>query len=166
LPGTAHWDITVRRATAGASNFTAALRFVGPPTPTVIDDTVVFTPTSAQGQPFPGVRMRITSELVEDVVASPRSVYFGRHVVGSVAEEAVTLKSLTGGPFTVREAASRMAGCTAERAGGESSDSVWVIRQKVAVVGQQAGEVEFVIDGGTGTVIRAVVPVTYLGVER
>jgi hypothetical protein len=162
----AHWAVTVRRAAGGAPKFVAALRFVGPPTPATINDTIVFIPTDAEGRQSSRVSVQITGELVEDVVASPRSAYFGRYAIGSVVEEAVVLNSLTGRPFTIREALSRMAGCTAERVENESSDSVWLIRQKVAAVGQQSGEVEFVVEDDAGSVIRLRVPVTYLGVER
>ncbi len=164
--GPAQWAVTIRRAPGVAPKFTASLRFVGPPTPAVINDTVVFTPTDALGQLLPGARVRITGELVEDVIASPRSAYFGRYVVGSVVEDAVCLKSLSGRPFTVRQAIPRMAGCTVAPLGDGPTGTLWLIRQKISVAGQQSGEAEFVVEDSAGAVTRLVVPVTYLGLSE
>jgi hypothetical protein len=161
--GPAHWAVTIRRVPGGAPKFTAALRYVGPPAPAVIDDTLVFTPTDARGQSLPAARVRITGELVEDVIASPRSAYFGRYVVGSVAEDVVFLKSQSGKPFTVRRAIPRMLGCTVVPLGDGPTGTSWLIRQTISAVGQQSGEAEFAVEDGTGVITRVVVPVTYLG---
>jgi hypothetical protein len=126
---------------------------------------VLVTPKSIQEGELTAQRLAVRGSVVGDVQASSRQVLFSAHPVGEVAEESITLTSLTGRAFEVTEMEVSLKGLQVkpEKDKKINSAAVYQLRQTIVVTGEQAGTITFSYRLADGHQAKLVVPVSCVG---
>jgi hypothetical protein len=117
------------------------------------EGSILVTATRPDGTLLPDQQVPVTLEVAPDVEAIPATVEFGCRDVGTEAAETVTLRSLSGRPFTVERVAAEGDGLTVD-----SSDRGHTIRRRVTG-GPWEGRVRFTVRLSGGQVSQVIVPV-------
>lgn len=162
--GASNWVVTGLgqvRTTRGPLSVT--LEWRGPPQPTVVEDSVVLTPFDRNGNRLPETRLAITGEFVEDIIAMPREVRFGRQQLGEVVEDAVSLASLAGAHVRTAEFRGVPRGVSLTPVRREGGSLEFLVRLTAAEVGEQRVEVELAVTDDRGRAVTVRLPVTYFG---
>jgi hypothetical protein len=166
VPPSQRWTVEVTGSPRGPRDRQIRIRAVEPIAPGVVDERLVFIPIDDQGRRLPESELRITGEFVPDIACEPREVRFGRIPVGSVVEDTITIRSLTGRPCTVNTVTTSPPDLTTGPA--ERRNDQWVCRVtcRVRVAGEQSADLRIEVTDDAGRVTIVVVPVRVTGVNE
>jgi hypothetical protein len=126
---------------------------------------ITAVPQTSAGQQLPGKSLPVTGLILSDLQASPPAALFGARPIGEVAQETVTLHSLTGQRFTVTDMAVDADDLAIERVLTEKTvEPAFILKQRVTKQGHQAGRAVIRVETTKGSTAEISVPVSYLGI--
>ncbi len=126
-------------------------------------DVISFTPVTHDGSKWPNKSLQVDGEISPDVVATPRTLHYGRAAVGETMTDTVRLHSLTGTPFKVLGVRQLPDGWHAIPS--EYDEHVWSITARASGAGEQSHELQFRIRNSEGGEELFSFPVVYLGYQ-
>ena len=153
--------VEIRRLSETDSHFELIVTPMKPMPVGKIEAEVRLHPRSPQYPTIPVQFIAVAGQIVEDVQAIPASVSFGSRTVGEVAEEVITLESLTKSGFTVESWRVRGEGLTVER---ERETGAFKVRQVAKAAGEHATGIEFEVRTAAGRQFLLAVAVSYYGI--
>ena len=123
---------------------------------------VVIVPQLSDGQELPGIPLKISGWLVSDFQASPPAVVLGSRQIGELAEERVSLYSLTGRSFDITDVSVNGEGLAAGLL--LTQEPTYLLKQEILKQGHQRTRVLFRLKTANGNA-DVEVPVSYLGLR-
>jgi hypothetical protein len=126
---------------------------------------ITVVPQASDDERLPRKSLRVTGWVVSDYQASPPHAMFGARPVGEIAQETLTLHSLTGQHFDVIGTIFEGDGLVVEKAPLETSvGPSFVLKQQITKIGEHVGKVVFRLRTKEGKETEVVVSVSYLGI--
>jgi hypothetical protein len=159
------WTVAIEREAPDSlpQSFRATLR-AKEQRPRLVSDRIRFRPVRRDGTRLPPIEVRIEGEVVEDVVAQPREIHFGRQAFEAMLEEAIQLHSLTDKSFRVTGYRTTVHALqVVPLAGGADS---YAVKIRGVTLGVHQEVVEFTIADDTGRSFVLPVPVKYVGIDK
>jgi hypothetical protein len=158
------WQLSLVRGQI-ATSFTLHLRSNGILAARKVDDDIVLTPISAEGKKLPAKLLKISGEIMVDVVPSSKALYFGLRPCGTVGQDAIMLRSLTNTPFTVKHVFKTAIGLEVvdQTQANNKEILVYTVRMPFGEVGEHQESITFSISQPDGREFDIVVPVRYRG---
>ena len=131
-----------------------------------IEATIALTPQLEDGVKIPPKSIVVVGRIVSDFQASPPEAVFGGRALGEVAEETLTLYSLTKQLFEVVSLKTEGEELAVEKAAfGDAASPTFILRQRIGRLGHQEGRVVFRLRDSTKRESKLEVPVSYLGIR-
>jgi hypothetical protein len=164
------FPVKVRRGVADPASFELDIE----PKPGLPIGTYSFdltlVPEPRGGGTLPEKRLRVRAEVVSDIQPSASQLLLGAAAVGETVEDVVSLSSLTGAGFEVRDWRCSDTALTVERMKGSDPGSpTFRVRQRVGGPGPHQEVITFVVVPTSGArpagAIEVVLPVCYHGID-
>ena len=165
----ASWQVTILPVAnrTNPARFRATIRSKVKLSPGRIADEISFTPVDAANQSLPAKVLKLTGDIVHDVVADPREIHYGGRECGGVGTEIIRLYSLTKRTFQVSSPNSDSADLALAPASSTSAgDFAYSARLRFAEPGLQRTVASFVIREDDGVEYTIAVPIRYHGVAK
>jgi uncharacterized protein DUF1573 len=141
--------------------FTAIVRSKSKMTPRLVNDPIRVTPIGHGDKRLPSKMLAIKGEIVDDVIALPRDLCFGRVKCGMEAAEAIQLQSVTNRRFKVKNVIASSPDISVIPVTG--SAGIFSVRVQFKSTGDQAKEIKLLIEDEGGGKWTVRVPITYFG---
>ena len=116
------------------------------------------------GERLPVSKLPVELFIVSDLQASPSTILLGAKSEGELAEECVTLSSLTGQPIGVIEVSSEGDGLTAERL-VHLKEVAFKIRQRISSAGICTNWLSIRVQTGIAQIETLRIPVRYQSIK-
>jgi hypothetical protein len=110
-------------------------------------------PASSGDEQLPALPVRVTGRIAEDIQVVPSEVTFGAVRIGESASETVTLRSLTGRPFTFQAAETSIDGVTVVSSSQAGEPTACRVALRPVQTGAKAGSVRFQLSSGGRSII-------------
>ncbi len=134
-----------------------------PLVPASFDNSITLTPFSHSGQALPASTIRLTGEVVSDVIAVPREIRLGRIKLNAIAEDIVSWESLTKSPFTVRSVQADHPSVTVTPVKLEGNRPGYRITKRMTTYSEEQHSLRVEIVEHNGKVTLQQVPITAIG---
>jgi hypothetical protein len=161
--GNARWDVEVQAPDESRKGYRLKVRSKSKFGLEEIREKLTVTVRRENGELLPVKELAVVGKVVQDVVADPPQILFGRQTCGDSGTETVSFRSLTGAGFHVRPLASEGEGLKVVALG--SGLGKFSVTMAIELEGKQSAVARFVVQEPDGTEYEVAVPVRYYGVK-